>query len=133
MEEKTIWNSTPSQLTNLTTYVFFFWTIIGPIVAYLRTRFTIYELTNKRLRLKTGVLNQQIEETELYRIRDYSVEKPLLLRLFNLGNIVLHSSDATSSLIKLTAIKDVETVKNLIRDNVEEARKATGTREVDIS
>lgn len=133
MEEKNIWNSTPSQLTNLTTYVFFFWTIIGPIVAYLSTRFTIYELTNKRLRLKTGVLNQQIEETELYRIRDYSVEKPLLLRLFNLGNIVLHSSDATSSIIKLTAIKDVETVKNLIRDNVEEARKATGTREVDIS
>lgn len=133
MDEKIIWNDTPSQLINLKTYILFFWTIIFPIISYLSTRFTIYELTNKRLRLKTGVLSQRIEETELYRIRDYSIEKPFLLRIFNLGNLILYSSDATSSVIVLSAIKDVEKISNLIRDNVENVRKATGTREVDIS
>ena len=91
------------------------------------------ELSNKRLKLKTGILNQNIEETELYRIRDYSVDKPLLLRIFNLGNLVLHSSDSTSVSIKLSAIKDVEKIADVIRNSGEEARKSTGTREIDIS
>ena len=133
MEEKIIWTGSPSQWTNFITYIFLFWTAVIPIFAYLTTRFTIYELSNKRLKLKTGILNQNIEETELYRIRDYSVEKPLLLRIFNLGNLVLHSSDSTSVSIKLSAMKDVEKIANLIRNSVEEARKSTGTREIDIS
>ena len=44
-----------------------------------------------------------------------------------------HSSDSTSAIIKLSAIKDVEKIANLIRGNVEEARKSTATREIDIS
>jgi len=133
-DENILWTARPSQVTNLVSYIFLFWTIVVPIVVYLKTRFTVYELTNKRLRLRTGVLTQTIEETELYRIRDYHIVKPILLRIFGLGNLHIYSEDKSSEQwLVLYAIKDVEKIKDLLRNNVEEVRKQTGTREIDIS
>ena len=105
--------------------------MIIPIWIYLTTRFTKYELNSERLIIKKGILSQNIEETELYRIKDYSVFKPFFLRIFGLGNLVLTSSDKNNKYVSLLAIKDVEKIKDLIRGHVEKSRKRTGTKEVD--
>ena len=131
--DKIVWNGSPSQLTNIKTYILFFWTIILPLIVYLRTRFTIYELTEERFREKTGILSQKIEELELYRVRDYTVEKPFIMRLFGLGNLILITSDKTNPKIYLYAIRNVESVRDLFRKNVEATRKKTGTKEVDFT
>ena len=131
--DKIVWNGSPSQLTNIKTYILFFWTIILPLIVYLRTRFTIYELTEERFREKTGVLSQKIEELELYRVRDYTVEKPFIMRLFGLGNLILVTSDKTNPKIYLYAIRNVESVRDIFRKNVEATRKRTGTKEVDFT
>ena len=131
--EKIVWNGSPSQLTNIKTYILFFWTIILPLIVYLRTRFTIYELTEERFREKTGILSQKIEELELYRVRDYTVEKPFIMRLFGLGNLILITSDKTNPKIYLYAIRNVESVRDVFRKNVEATRKKTGTKEVDFT
>ena len=131
--DKIVWNGSPSQLTNIKTYILFFWTIILPLIVYLRTRFTIYELTEERFREKTGILSQKIEELELYRVRDYTVEKPFIMRLFGLGNLILVTSDKTNPKIYLYAIKNVESVRDVFRKNVEATRKQTGTKEVDFT
>lgn len=128
-----IWKSNPSQLTNILVYLFFFWTVIIPLIVYLKTRFTIYELTDQIYREKTGILSQKIEELELYRVRDYSVEKPFLMRLFGLGNLTLITSDKTNPRVYMRAIRNVENVRDIFRKHVEEARKATGTKEVDFT
>jgi len=131
--DKIVWNGSPSQLTNIKTYILFFWTIILPLIVYLRTRFTIYELTEERFREKTGILSQKIEELELYRVRDYTVEKPFIMRLFGLGNLTLITSDKTNPKIYLYAIRNVESVRDVFRKNVEATRKHTGTKEVDFT
>ena len=126
-----IWSGRPSQLVNFYTYLLLFWTVIFPIVAYLKTRFTIYELTQTRLRLKTGIFSQKIEDTELYRVRDYSIDKPFLFRIFGLGHIQILTSDKSNPEIYLYAIRQTEKTAELIRNNVEIARKKSGTREID--
>ena len=131
--EKIVWYGGPSQLINIKTYILLFWTVILPLIVYLRTRFTIYELTEERFREKTGILSQTIEELELYRVRDYTVEKPFIMRLFGLGNLTLITSDKTNPKIYLYAIKNVENVRDLFRKNVEATRKKTGTKEVDFT
>ena len=128
-----VWKSNPSQLTNIKVYLFLFWTIIIPLIVYLKTRFTIYELTDQIYREKTGVLSQKIEELELYRVRDYSVDKPFLMRLFGVGNLTLITSDKTNPRVYMRAIRNVENVRDTFRKHVEEARKATGTKEVDFT
>ena len=130
-EEEKIWIGRPSQLINLFTYLLLFWTIIFPLIAYLKTRFTIYELTKTRLRLKTGIFSQQIEDTELYRVRDYSIDKPFWFRIFGLGHIKILTSDKSNPEINLYAVSKIENTAELIRQNVEVARKKSGTREID--
>ena len=128
---KILWKSGPSQISNFWTYLFTFWTIIIPIWVYLITRFTNYELNSERLIVKKGILSQNIEETELYRVKDYSIFKPFFLRIFGLGNLVLTTSDKNNKYVRLFAIKDIEEIKNMIRTHVEKSRKRTGTKEVD--
>ena len=61
-DNEILWKFNPSQLTNILTYIFLFWTVIFPLIAYLKTRFTIYEMTNSRFIEKTGILSQKIQE-----------------------------------------------------------------------
>jgi membrane protein YdbS with pleckstrin-like domain len=126
-----LWEGRPSQLTNLSVFILWSWTIIVPLIQYLKIRFTIYQLFPQTIVLKTGILSQSIDNIELYRVRDYSIEKPFLLRFFGLGNIVLITTDKSMGNFMLHAIKEPENVYNQIRNLVESSRKRTGTREVD--
>ena len=132
IEEKQLYIGRPSQILNIVSFILWSWTLLIPIIIYLKTRFTVYELTDQRIKLKTGILNQEIDECELYRVRDYKVVKPFFQRIFGLGKIELVTSDRSNSNINLNGIKDPENLYNLIRDNVEKTRRKTGTRELDV-
>ena len=131
-EEKQLYIGRPSQILNIMSFILWSWTLFIPLIIYLKTRFTFYEVTNQRIKLKTGILNQEIDECELYRVRDYKVVKPFFQRIFGLGKIELVTSDRSNSNINLNGIKDPENLYNLIRDNVEKIRQKTGTREIDV-
>ena len=130
--EKQLYIGRPSQILNIVSFILWSWTLLIPIVIYLKTRFTVYEVTDQRIKLKTGILNQEIDECELYRVRDYKIVKPFFQRIFGLGKIELVTSDRSNSNINLNGIKDPENLYNLIRDNVEKNRRKTGTRELDV-
>ena len=132
LEEKQLYIGRPSQILNILSFILWSWTLIVPIIIYLKTRFTVYEVTDERIKLKTGILSQEIDECELYRIRDYKIVKPFFQRIFGLGNIELITSDRSNLRINLNGIKDPENLYNIIRDNVEKVRRKTGTREVDV-
>ena len=132
IEEKQLYIGRPSQILNIISFILWSWTLLIPIIIYLKTRFTVYEVTDQRIKLKTGILNQEIDECELYRVRDYKVVKPFFQRIFGLGKIELVTSDRSNSNINLNGIKFPENLYNLIRDNVEKIRRKTGTREIDV-
>ena len=131
-EEKQLYIGRPSQILNIVSFIIWSWTLFVPIIIYLKTRFTVYEVTDQRIKLKTGILNQEIDECELYRVRDYKIVKPFFQRIFGLGKIELVTSDRSNSSINLNGIKNPENLYNLIRDNVEKIRRKTGTREIDV-
>ena len=132
LEEKQLYIGRPSQILNIISFIIWSWTLFVPIIIYLKTRFTVYEVTDQRIKLKTGILSQEIDECELYRVRDYKIVKPFFQRIFGLGRIELVTSDRSNSNINLNGIKDPENLYNLIRDNVEKTRRKTGTRELDV-
>ena len=132
LEEKQLYKGRPSQILNIISFIIWSWTLFVPIIIYLRTRFTVYEVTDQRIKLKTGILNQEIDECELYRVRDYKIVKPFFQRIFGLGKIELVTSDRSNSSINLNGIKNPENLYDLIRDNVEKIRRKTGTREIDV-
>jgi membrane protein YdbS with pleckstrin-like domain len=58
-------------------------------------RHTTYELTTERVRVTHGVLALEVDDVELYRIKDIHVRQPLLQRICGLGSIMIWSSDVT--------------------------------------
>lgn len=95
--------------------------------------FTRYELTESRLLVKTGLLNIREEELRLFRVRDLSTQESLLDRLFGVGSIVLHTSDATSPTLKIQHVKNSMRVKELLSAQVEEARMKNRVRSMEVN
>ncbi len=110
--------------------------LIIPAVMWLMrwwvTKCTFYELTSQRLRIRSGILNKRVDELELYRVKDYSMEQPFLLRLVGLGNLNMITSDATTPNVAIRAIPGIEQVREKLRTTVQAERDRKRVRELDV-
>jgi uncharacterized membrane protein YdbT with pleckstrin-like domain len=137
-EEELVWSDTPSQVLNIPTFVvcgLLFWLVIPIFIGvwkWLVLRNTRYELTTERLRVRRGVLNKELEELELYRVRDYRLEQPFILRMFSLGNITINTTDVSQPIVILHGVRNSEHVREQIRNHVEQCRTAKRVRALDI-
>ena len=113
-KEEQVWRGKPSMMT-----------------AFRKSISERYEVTTERLIVEYGILNKSTEEIELFRVQDLSVERSVFDRMFGVGNIVIHSGDATGGMLVLFDIANAEEVKNLIRDasRVERQRHRVGVFE----
>jgi len=136
-DEKSVWNGTPSQVINIPAFALWgilFWLVIPIFIIlwkWLVVKNTKYELTTERLKIRHGVLNKNMDDLELYRVRDFKLEKPFFLRIFSLGNIILQTSDKSHPVVILRAIKNGEQIREQIRNMVEACRVKKRVREVD--
>ena len=87
--------------------------------------FTKYMLSEDRLFVEKGFLNSELNEEQLYRIRDVKVTRSLGQRLFGLGTVTVFSAGDETV---LESIKSPIEVKEEIVRLVEEARKKHGIR-----
>ncbi len=102
------------------------------LVRWLLTRATVYELTTQRLKITSGILNRKLDEMELFRVKDYTMEQPLLLRLFKLGNLILITSDVTCPTVRIEAIAGVNDMREKLRNAVQAERERKHVREMDV-
>lgn len=151
-EENSFWKGSPSQWLNLGPFsaalvlacciiaggVFFPPAFIGLLVplAYMLWRFLIvrtqvFELTSERLRITTGVINQKIDEVELYRVKDSQMIRPWWMRLTGLASIVMETSDRTRPHLVVPAVRGGVELRELIRTHVEIQRDRKRVRETD--
>ena len=136
-EEQRLWKGSPSQVSNLGAYLvclLLCWLVVPVFYALWRwidTHLTEYELTSQRLVFRSGVFNRKTEEIELYRVRDSSLDEPLLLRLFGTGNIVLYATDSSAATFVLRAVKAAADVRQKLRAAVEAARDQKRVRSIE--
>src|SRR5687767_6461196 len=114
--EKTIHQTCPSQIVNLKYFLLCALLAAGIIVltivldnpvllvllvvplAYAWWKWIIvksskFTLTDQRIIISKGIFHKVTNETELYRVRDTTIEEPFFYRLFGVGNIVVFSTD----------------------------------------
>ena len=134
VDESAVWSGTPSQVTNMWTFLwcsacfFLVLPLFWMLWKFLVVRNTKYELTSQRLTTHVGVLSKTTEELELYRVKDTRFEQSLFLRIFGLGNVTLVSSDASSPIVKIKAVKNARALREQIRNLVEARRDAKQVR-----
>lgn len=98
---------------------------------WLGTHLKIYEFTSERMRIYEGILNQTINEVELYRVKDTKLLKPFWLRIFKLSTIVLDTSDRSCPVVEIKAVADGTQIREKLRKQVEVLRDKKRVREVD--
>lgn len=122
----------PALFTGGLAYLALIIPVLMWLVRWWVTKCTTYELTSQRLRIRTGILNKKVDELELFRVKDYSMEQPFLLRLVGLGNVSMVSSDASHPSVALRAIPGVEDVREKLRTAVQAERDRRRVRELDV-
>jgi len=82
-----------------------------------------YTITDERIRITEGILGKARENVELVRIQDVDFSQTFSERLLNLGDINIMSHDSSNPTIQLKNVKDPETVYEILRRAVLNARK----------
>ncbi len=152
MSEEILWKGSPSQLLNVGKHLIALLLVAAiatggvfvppvwfalplPLLwmlwNFLVVRCRVYELTNERLRLYEGVLNQKINELELYRVKDTTMERPFWLRVFGLSTLRLDTSDRSHPKVEIEAVADAVNLRETLRKQVEFWRDRKRVREVD--
>jgi uncharacterized membrane protein YdbT with pleckstrin-like domain len=90
--------------------------VAGPL---LRWWTTSYELTNRRLRLRAGVVTRRGRDFPLSRISDVSFAQGLLDRMLGCGRLVVESPGEHGQLV-LTEIPQVQNVQATLFQLVED-------------
>jgi membrane protein YdbS with pleckstrin-like domain len=157
LAEETLWEGTPSQAQNLGAYIG--WIVVMALVgvvsyyqpealkAYygavplcaihlawvtLRVWSTHYTFTNQRVRVTKGLLSKNVQEIELYRVKDTSATQTLFQRLLRLGNIEILSGDAENPDITVYYIPRAMEIREQIRHDVLYLRQRLNVRELDM-
>jgi uncharacterized membrane protein YdbT with pleckstrin-like domain len=147
-DEQSLWKGSSSQWLNLGHYslavgitvggMFFppAWAgLILPAIyvlwRYLVVRTSTYELTTQRLRVTTGIVNQKIDEIELYRVKDSFLIRSWWMRLTGLASIQLETSDRSITELVIPAIPGGMEVREKLRLQVESQRDRKRVREMD--
>jgi uncharacterized membrane protein YdbT with pleckstrin-like domain len=144
--EKLICEVTPSQIVNLKSYIFSLIALIAIVALWYFTRFdylllaialpliyvfwkwlavkvTLLKITSQRIIVTEGILNKKTNETELYRVRDSSIEEPFVYRMFGLGNLIIYTTDEADGVLHFKAYKKPHWLKDQVRNNAELCRQ----------
>lgn len=98
---------------------------------YLVVRTRIYEITSQRVRVTSGVINQTIDEVELYRVKDTQMFRPWWMRLTGLASIHLDTSDRSIPNLVIPAVSGGAGLREILREQVELTRDRKRVREMD--
>ena len=132
-DEKTLFDGHPAVLPGLGAWLITILTLgLAALVFLVRSRSIHYRITEKRVVIEHGLLSKRLEQIDVYRIKDYVVERPLGQRIAGTGNIVLHTMDQTTPRLDLKGLPtDVVALYEAIRAAAETERLNRGVRLID--
>ena len=160
-EEEEMWRGHPSQILNLHVYLFWgiilaatlvlafifadnqLWAfgIFGVVVvvalaqsawAYFHLRMVEYIITTQRVRVISGLFSKEVQEIELFRVKDTSARQAFFQRLFGLGTITVLSGDEKQPRLVLDGVPNALDMRERLRQEVMSLRQRFGVRELDV-
>jgi membrane protein YdbS with pleckstrin-like domain len=160
-EEEELWRGHPSQLLNLQVYLFWsiilivacalaslfashgywVWGIAALVAllglaqcawAYFHLRMVEYIITTQRVRVISGLFSKDVQEIELFRVKDTAARQAFIQRLFGLGTITVLSGDEGHPRLVLDGVPHAIDMRERLRQEVLTLRQRFGVRELDV-
>lgn len=116
-----------SSLISILLFVYLFWQYVSMLIC------TTWTITKDKIIIKKGVLLKRINETELFRIIDFSEKKNIIQHLFNNTSLIIYSSDKTDSVLTLYGIENNKEKIEEIKKRVKAERISQNIRETNIN
>ncbi|MCD7948788.1 MAG: PH domain-containing protein [Erysipelotrichaceae bacterium] len=85
-----------------------------------------YILSEERISKVSDILYAKSDEVLLYRVSDVKWRQSIWQRLFDVGTVLIYTSDPLKPRLKLCNVKDSNRVKDMIYDRVEEDKISRG-------
>jgi membrane protein YdbS with pleckstrin-like domain len=99
---------------------------LWPLGRALYAKLTLrYRLTNHRLFTESGLLARQHDELELIRVDDVSVHQNVVQRVFDVGTVMVVSTDSSSPRLSIRGVEHPIELKERIRGEVRARRART--------
>ncbi len=98
------------------------WTEKKRTIFGLPLSFTRYFLTPNKFIVRTGLLNIQEEEIDLYKITDKKLSLPFWQRLFGCGTVTIFSRDTDAPEQDVVSIKNAREFSELLDQHITEQR-----------
>jgi uncharacterized membrane protein YdbT with pleckstrin-like domain len=102
------------------------------LVLWIRARSLRYKITTERVVVEHGLFSKKMDQIDIYRINDYTVERPFGQRLMGTGNLVLEAMDKSTPQLRIEGLKtDVVALYEKLRTATENEKRRRGVRVVD--
>ncbi|HEX2735882.1 MAG TPA: PH domain-containing protein [Polyangiaceae bacterium] len=131
--EETLFEGNPALVPNFGVLVLSILTLgLWLIARYLMTASKHYRITTRRIVVETGLFSKRLEQIDLYRVADYTVDRPFGQRLLSTGNLLLKTFDKTTPELDLRELKtDVVALYEKLRVATETEKARRSVRMVD--
>jgi len=106
--------------------------LVNVAVAYIHLITKEYVATTQRVRIISGIFSKDIQEIELFRVKDTMAHQTFFLRLFGLGTITIVSGDERNPRLVLSGVPRAIELRERLREEVMALRQRFGVREVDV-
>ena len=93
--------------------------IISVLIRWLRWRYTVYALTNKRILRRTGVLGRSYLDCSLSKVQNVEVRMSALSRMFKFGTVKVATARTKGDDIEWIDIKDPLGIQRQINESLE--------------
>ena len=128
----------PSQWVNVGWLIFAvacYWLYFPPVLLlwyYFVIRCWHYEFRERTIAERWGVFTTNKVEIHYFRIKSVAVNRPFLMRLVGLSNIVIMTSDPLRPVLRLYAIHNGEVIREKIKDLTFHWRNEMNVKEHDL-
>ena len=92
--------------------------LIGLLYSWLVRLSTEYRLFQESLEVQSGIISRQIENIQLFRVRDLGLAQSILNRLAGVGDIIVTSTDQSAPHYRLRGVEDPREVYDRLRELV---------------
>ena len=101
--------------------------LIWLLYSWLVRLSTEYRLFQESLEVQSGIISRQIENIQLFRVRDLGLAQSILNRLAGVGDIIVTSTDQSAPHYRLRGVEDPREVYDRLRELVAKSQATRRT------
>jgi len=127
--EKVLFSRRPAPLYSVGRWVLTILTLgIAGLCYWLASLSTRFEITSQRVRIERGVFSKSRQDTEIYRIDDIALERPLGMRMLGHAILFLRSTDRSTPEIRLYGVPGLAALSEQLRECALRERERRGVK-----